>query len=316
MGERILVHPTVELDLGLEYTDDELLDSDDLQSAIDSGYLTVVEKSGYPSTTLLGLSDTPTTYSGSTHKILRINDNETGVEYHTLTYDDFAATSILQFNNSPNFDGEIHLLGWYIKTDTAVSLSSGSPITANNDGFHSHFIMDASSVVGAPFTVTVSGVVVDEVTGVYSQGGESITISGSGYYQTVKSFIDAPEFSIVEGSKSCNLDIYKSTYWDFANQEFTVTGCRFEWTPDHNNWGLELNIYHHLSDGSLEVIDSIAFDKDDTYLRAADSETGKYKRIDYDTFVDGAGMEGLILTIDQSGIGDFYFELRYIHGGE
>lgn len=48
MGERILIHPTVAIDLGLEYTDDELLDSNDLQDAIDNGYLTVIEKSVYP----------------------------------------------------------------------------------------------------------------------------------------------------------------------------------------------------------------------------------------------------------------------------
>lgn len=46
MGARTLTHPTVELDLGLEYTDDELLDSDDLALAIESGELTLVEESG------------------------------------------------------------------------------------------------------------------------------------------------------------------------------------------------------------------------------------------------------------------------------
>jgi len=46
LGARTLTHPTVELDLGLEYTDDELIDSDDLAAAISDGELTLVEKSG------------------------------------------------------------------------------------------------------------------------------------------------------------------------------------------------------------------------------------------------------------------------------
>jgi len=48
LGARTLSHPTVELDLGLEYTDDELLDSDDLIAAINDGELILVEKSGQP----------------------------------------------------------------------------------------------------------------------------------------------------------------------------------------------------------------------------------------------------------------------------
>lgn len=41
MGERTLVHPTVSLDLGLEYTDDEIIDSEDLVEAIEEGWLTL-----------------------------------------------------------------------------------------------------------------------------------------------------------------------------------------------------------------------------------------------------------------------------------
>lgn len=46
MGARTITHPTVNLDLGLEYTDDELIDSNDLVDAITNGWLTITEKSG------------------------------------------------------------------------------------------------------------------------------------------------------------------------------------------------------------------------------------------------------------------------------
>jgi len=46
LGARSLSHPTVELDLGLEYTEDELKNSEDLQAAIDNDWLDVVESVG------------------------------------------------------------------------------------------------------------------------------------------------------------------------------------------------------------------------------------------------------------------------------
>ena len=173
------------------------------------------------------LIDTPVTYSGSASKFLRVNTGETGVEYAPISDGDYVVHGNLQFISNPTYNGELHLLGWYTQTDSSASLSSGSPITASNKGFHSHFVMDVSNLTGAPFTIDVSGVTVNEVTGVYSSDSESVTISGAGYYQTAKSFIDEPTFTIVESSKSCTLDIYKSTYWDHANECFTVTGCRF-----------------------------------------------------------------------------------------
>lgn len=74
MAERTLVHPEVELDLGLEYTDDELTDSVDLQSAIDNNWLTVVEKSGGVATEEY-VDDTVSTVSG----ILQDHMDEAGI---------------------------------------------------------------------------------------------------------------------------------------------------------------------------------------------------------------------------------------------
>lgn len=41
LGLRTLDHPTVSLDLGLEYSEDELLSSVDLTAAIDNGWLEI-----------------------------------------------------------------------------------------------------------------------------------------------------------------------------------------------------------------------------------------------------------------------------------
>lgn len=66
LGARTLTHPTVDLDLGLEYTDDELYDSDDLAAAISNGWITLVEKSGGAVTEEEVQQITQTTVSGLT----------------------------------------------------------------------------------------------------------------------------------------------------------------------------------------------------------------------------------------------------------
>lgn len=258
-------------------------------------------------TTFSGLTDTPDGYTGNAGKHVMVNTAETGLEFVAP----MSHPNSLQFSATPTYNGDIPLLGWYSLSDTAVSLSSGSPVTASLRGFHSHFVLDVSNVTGAPFTITASGTTVNEVSGVYSQESESITISGAAFYQTSKSFIDAPIFDIVEAAKSCDIDIHKTTYWDFANRDFTVTGCRFEWTPDQNNWRINVKIYHHLDSGGMDLIDDISFNHTDAVLRAAANESGKYKRIDYDRFVNGSGNEGIVLSVYQEGIGSFYFEMRY-----
>ena len=93
LGQRTLNHPTVDIDLGLEYTDDELMDSGDLQDAVGNGWIVVTEEVGASATeeyvddeistasgvlqgqvdakpdTFLELTDTPSTYN--TGKYLR-----------------------------------------------------------------------------------------------------------------------------------------------------------------------------------------------------------------------------------------------------
>jgi hypothetical protein len=90
LGGRRLDHPTVDLDLGLEYSDDELLDSADLQAAIDAGYITQVQKANYPLTdvefetvtsgnSFVGLSDTPDSYSSGRYAVT----TGSGIEFDT-----------------------------------------------------------------------------------------------------------------------------------------------------------------------------------------------------------------------------------------
>ena len=93
-GERSFDHPTVDLDLELEYTYDEIVASNDLQAAIDAGYLTAKDTNGNNIiniketarlTHFTQLDDTPTTYSGSGDQYVAITPVEDGLEFTTVS---------------------------------------------------------------------------------------------------------------------------------------------------------------------------------------------------------------------------------------
>lgn len=296
--------------------------------------------------TFVGLLDTPTTYSGA-DKFLRIKSGEDGLEFTSIDLFEFEHApptfsghglqflrvnededgwdyvdliNTLTWAGHPTYDGDIYILGWHEKVDNTppnspddpFNLSSGEMVMSPKKAFHTHIVPNILTISGTlPFTLTISGTVVDEAAGTHSQQFENITVTGTGYYQSAKSFVDEPQFRIVESSKGCTFDIYRSTYWDAANQNFIVRGCRLEWTPDQPNWLMDIHIYYHYADGSLHLIDEIHFDENDTYIRADDGESGKYKRTDYYYPIHGADSEGIIITMDQRAIGHYYFELKY-----
>jgi hypothetical protein len=261
----------------------------------------------------LQLEDTPTTYSGHEGKILRVDPTGSGISFipeHTHAH--------LVFTGHPNYNGEIRVLGWYIKTndqppnDGPYELSSGNPVQSLKTGYHSHWVMNVLTTSGVPFTVNVSGTSVHEDSGTHTEENEEITVTGTGYYQTGTSFMDASIFSILEAGKSCTMDIYKTTYWDAGNRDFILEGCRLEWEPDQINWDFNLQIYHLHHDGSIELIDDLDFDDTDEFPHAAAYEPGKYKRTNYNHFINGDNSEGIVVYLDQDSISNFYLELRYI----
>lgn len=253
------------------------------------------------------VTDVGRLYTKSDNK-LYFQDGD-GVEHHVMF------SEVLQhigWRVSPTVNGTINVLGWNIQTDSGASLSSGLPVTAGEPGYHSHFIIDVSGAVGLPFTIRVTGRSINESSGVTTPGDtEDLTINANGYYQTSKSWIDAVQFSIVELAKSCSMDIYRNTYWDYANRDFTLRGIRLEFVPDVTTWSMQVVIYHVQNDGSLVEIDNFTFANTDTVPRAAMGKPGKHKRGDYNTDINGAAMEGIIVKVVHTNIKYFYLELRY-----
>lgn len=217
----------------------------------------------------------------------------------------------LGFRIAPTSNGQIDIIGWNIVTDTAHALSNATPLTISEPGYHSHIMIDASSVVGAPFNLTITGRSVDESTGVESPGDtEIISITADGWYQSTKSWVDAVILSVPAG-KTLTIDVYRNTYWDRGNKDFTITGSRLEWTPDVATWSIQIEVLKANNDGSITIIDSTTFANTDGVPRAANGKPGKYKRGNYNTLVNGAQKEGLILRMTQTNIESFYVEVKY-----
>ena len=217
----------------------------------------------------------------------------------------------MSYRVSPTANGVIYMLGWNIVTDEAYALSNAAPLTISEPAYHSHIIIDASSVVGAPFDLTITGRSISETDTTETPGDtETISITGDGYYQSTKSWIDAVVLS-VPADKTLTVDVYRNTYWDNGNVDFTLTGSRVEWIPDTATWELNVDILKVESDGSLTTVDTFTFANTDGVPRAASTKPGKYKRLDYATSVLGSSEEGVIIYVDQTGLQDFLIEVKF-----
>lgn len=217
----------------------------------------------------------------------------------------------LGFTFAPTSNGQFDALGWYETTDSAVVINSGSPATPTIPGYHSHYVLNVSAWSGGTVNVTFTGTSVDEVDGSTTSDTEIIAVTGTGFYQTIKSWITAPVISVT-GGDTLTTDIIRASYWDRGNVDFTLTGLRLEWSPDQPSWAVDFDIIVVNDDGSQNIVDNVAFTQASSPARGANGETGKYKRGDYNTPVSGAVKEGIILRFNnQSGIGSIYVEAQY-----
>lgn len=218
----------------------------------------------------------------------------------------------LMFSEAPTSNGLIWLLGWSKQTDTGVTLASGSPITQTVPGYHSHTVIEVLTASGMPFTIRATGTSVSEIDGSETAADtEDLNITALGYYQTSKSWVDAPQLSIVEAAKTCTLDVYRKSYWDRLNTDFTIHGARLEFEPDVAAWSIQLQMFYIANDGSESVVENVTLANTDTPPYAAMNEIGKYKRTDYNQFMEGSGEEGLIVKVTQTNIRSFILIATY-----
>lgn len=217
----------------------------------------------------------------------------------------------LSWNVAPTLDGLIPLLGWYEQTDTAAALANGTPVTPSVAGFSSHYVLDVSGAVGLPFDVTFTGDTVDENTGVETPADtEVINVTGNGFYQTSKTFVTAPVISVLAG-KSATIDVFRTSYWDHKNKDFTLTGARVEWVAGAGAWSINPRIRHVHNDGSIEDVYSPTFASTDSPPRGSSGEAAKDKRGDFNHAVLGAQDEGLVIDMNQTRMDGFFVGIEF-----
>ena len=117
---------------------------------------------------------------------------------------------------------------------------------------------------------------------------------------------------IVSSGVSASVDIYKILPWNRSATRFYVTGTRIIWTPDAPNWDLEVDVIKVLNNGSEVTIDEIRLYSTDAVLRADDNEPGSYETTNYNTQIDGINGQGLIVYVNQAGMGNIYLEVKYV----
>lgn len=218
----------------------------------------------------------------------------------------------LPFSFIPPGNGALACTGWHTKTDSAQSLTNATPVTASVAGFHSHYVISVSASVGHPYTIVATGTSVDEATGAETGSDtENISVTGNGWYQTTKSWVDAVQFTITLG-ETCTIDVYRTSYWDRGNRDFTLTGVRMEFKPDAATWSIQFRVQKVAADGSVSDIDNVTFASTDPTPRAANGEVGKYKRTNYNTAIEGSDSEGIIVSIvNQVAMESIFVEMRY-----
>lgn len=251
-------------------------------------------------------------FSSTVSGVDPINDGDLATKKYV---DDTVASGsfkYLQWAQSPTYNGVMYLLGWYIQTDTNVFIDNDPLISASEAGYSAHFVLNVSSVSGTlPMTTVVSGTAVYENSGETFVAVENLTVTGTGYYQTAASFITTPSFYVEDSGDGVVCDIYRTSYWDCGNRNFTLRGCRMEFTPDSTTWNIQLKLYRIVDDGSTVTLDDKTFASTDEFPRAGHSLVGKYKRTDYNYFMHGDNNEGLIVEVDQFGINYFNLLLQY-----
>jgi hypothetical protein len=139
LGLRTLEHPTIELDLGLEYSDDELLSSVDLENAIINNWLVVTEKSGSPATQEY-VDEQLNTVSGSLYNLIAVQTALATVQLDRTTDYTIETTwanvtfDTVSYENLPDVleHDDINTERILVKDTGTYSFSYGMVVQANN----------------------------------------------------------------------------------------------------------------------------------------------------------------------------------------
>jgi hypothetical protein len=219
---------------------------------------------------------------------------------------------VLTFQAFPTANGIINLVGGYEQTDAAAVVTSAAPYTSMHPYFNSKLYADITAVTGEPFTLRITGTSVNQIDASLTPADtEDIPVTAIGKYASTKYWIDAPQVSIVEASKSATMDLAKAFAYSLGGKRLTVKGLILLWTPDGTTWDLRVNLVKISSDGTLSDIFDVVLDSTDTPPWAGNLKLGRYKLSGLNGVIDGTIGEGVYLYADQQKIADLLVGIEY-----
>jgi hypothetical protein len=236
-------------------------------------------------------------------------DNMTTVSVKSYTFAGISATS-----------GSYYVGGFYDAPDAAVILSNASPTqtygTANL-AYAAHAFIVASgpgNTDSGDLVLTVSGTSITDL-GIRTPGDSEIVVADctavttNQYLETAKKWIGTVTYTLTSSTGtafSFDFNYGYAKYEDIENTNFTVTGFECVGLGNANDFGFNIELLHHKSEGW--VYDSLSFIPGAPALISMSNDHGPgqgigngipfaYKRTKLATPIGGANSEGTIIKI-------------------
>lgn len=212
-----------------------------------------------------------------------------------------------------------YIAGFYEYSATSATLTIGGIVTqvfgSANAAKGAHAFVVASGPGGTDLVLTVSGTsITDE--GIRTTSDSEIIVADTDqatanqYFETTKKWLGTITYTLTGAAGSFAFNYGFCAYEDFENMDFTVMELKFEGKAAASESDTDIIFWHHQPSGwtysagafqpTPTVICSMATDYGvDTEIYA--SQYLKYKRVNLNHFVNGAGSEGIVIGFVQTG---------------
>ena len=203
--------------------------------------------------------------------------------------------AVLTWSSADLANKALDIFGTDYNTESSgITINSATPdtFTAYND----HVIFEVTAIATTG-TVTVAGQRVDEDDNTITNFSEAVSITATGCYQTAAKFIGACTNSTP--SADITTDVNLASYFDFQNQDFTVSNIRMSFKPSNPSWDVGVELLILQNDGSTSNLLNGGFDfrASDTPPRAANGLQGHAKQNITSRLILGSENEGIIVKI-------------------
>lgn len=207
--------------------------------------------------------------------------------------------AVLTWSSSDLANSAVNLFGTDYET-----LSSGATINTGTTQavtmYNAHLVLDVKTITTTGM-VTVAGQRVNETTGVITNWTETIDVTATNFYQTSAKFIG----SVTNSTTNADLtaDIIETSYYDFQNQDFTVSNIRVSFRPSNPVWDIGVELYIIDNDGLTNslVNGNLQFASTDTIKRAANGVLGHAKANIDSRVILGTEDEGIVAKVTGAG---------------